>query len=73
MAKAACADCIPASIVILLDKDGSRIPRVENAGKSRLKCCPDMEYASNNSPGPFYFTDKHYLESNGYKCEIDGY
>lgn len=31
MAKAACADCIPASIAILLDKDGSRIPRVENA------------------------------------------
>jgi hypothetical protein len=32
--------------------------------KSRLKRCPDMEIACNIGPSPFYFTDKHYPETN---------
>jgi hypothetical protein len=52
----------------------NRIHQQEYIRKSRLKCCPDMESAANISPGPFYFTDKHYPETNGfYECEIDGY
>ena len=36
---------------------------IEYARKTRLKCCPDMERML-YTWGPFYFTDKHYAESD---------
>jgi hypothetical protein len=43
-------------------ESGGIFTRTEYARKYRLKCCPDMEGMS--TWVPFYFTDKHYPESD---------
>jgi len=54
-----------------VDKGETIIPRPEYKRKSWLKYCANVERSY--TWGPFYFTGKHYPESKGYECEIDGY